>query len=48
MASPQLNVDVFRIRKQFADKGVLDAATLVERRPRQLRIGTGRISIERS
>jgi hypothetical protein len=48
MASPQLNVDVFRIRRQFADKGVVDAATLVERRPRQLRIGTGRISIERS
>jgi hypothetical protein len=44
---PQLNSDVFRIRRQFAAAGVLDAANIIERRPRtqQLRIGTGRISI---
>ncbi len=47
MAPPQLNIDVHRIRKQFAEVGVVDAANIVERRPRtrQLRIGTGRISI---
>ncbi len=47
MAPPQLNIDVFRIRKQFASLGVVDAANIVERRPRtrQLRIGTGHISI---
>jgi hypothetical protein len=47
MAPPQLNIDVFRIRKQFAALGVVDAANIVERRPRtrQLRIGTGYISI---
>jgi hypothetical protein len=47
MASPQLNIDVFRIRKQFAATGVVDAANIIERRPRtrQLRIGTGRISV---
>jgi len=47
MAGPQLNVDVFRIRKQFAALGVVDAANVVERRPRtrQLRIGVERISV---
>ncbi|HEX4445613.1 MAG TPA: FHA domain-containing protein [Polyangiaceae bacterium] len=47
MAPPQLNIDVFRIRKQFAAAGVIDAAGIVERRPRtrQLRIGTGRLSV---
>jgi len=49
MAPPQLNIDVFRIRRQFAGAGVVDAANIVERRPRtrQLRIGTGRLSIVR-
>jgi hypothetical protein len=47
MVSPQLNVDVFRIRKQFADKGIVDAASVVERRPGELRIGTGKITITR-
>jgi len=47
MAPPQLNIDVFRIRRQFSALGVLDAANIVERRPRtrQLRVGTGLISI---
>jgi hypothetical protein len=47
LATPQLNIDVFRIRKQFASLGVLDAANIVERRPRtrQIRLGACRISI---
>lgn len=47
MAPPQLNIDVYRIREQFAKEGVVDAAAIIERRPqpRQLRIGTGRITI---
>jgi len=47
MAPPQLNIDVFRIRKQFAAIGVIDAANIIERRPRtrQLRIGTALITV---
>jgi hypothetical protein len=47
MAPPQLNIDIFRIRRQFELTGVFDPANIVERRPRtrQLRIGTGFISI---
>lgn len=47
MAAPHLNLDVLRIRKQFAALGVVDAANIIERRPRtrQLRIGVNRISI---
>jgi hypothetical protein len=47
MAPPQLNIDVFRIRKHFATLGVIDAANVIERRPRtrQLRIGVGRLSV---
>ena len=47
MAPPQLNIDVFRIRKQFAAAGVGDAANVIERRPRtkQIRIGVPRLSI---
>jgi hypothetical protein len=47
MAPPQLNIDVFRIRRQFAAIGVVDAANIIERRPRtrQLRIGTAHITI---
>jgi hypothetical protein len=47
MAPPQLNVDVFRIRRQYADKGVVDAAGIIERRPGQLRIGTDQVTINR-
>jgi hypothetical protein len=49
MASPQLNIDVFRIRRQFEAAGVPDAAHIIERRPRtrQLRIGTGRLTVVR-
>jgi hypothetical protein len=47
MAAPRLNVDVFRIRKQFSVRGVVDANSIIERRPqtRQLRIGTEHVSI---
>ncbi|HEU4582056.1 MAG TPA: FHA domain-containing protein [Polyangiaceae bacterium] len=45
----RINLDVFRIRKQFALAGVRDANHIIERRADtgQLRIGVGRISIER-
>jgi hypothetical protein len=45
----QLNLDVFRIRKQFALAGVRDAPSIIERRSGtgQLRIGVQRLSIER-
>ncbi len=44
----QLNLQVFRARKQLADLGVPGAHGLVERRldSRQVRIGVGRLSIE--
>jgi hypothetical protein len=47
MMPPILNINVFRIRKQFAAAGIADAATIVERRPRtrQLRIGVSRLSV---
>jgi hypothetical protein len=42
-----LNIDIFRIRKQFGAAGILDAASIVERRSgaKQLRIGVGTIVI---
>jgi len=45
----QLNIDVFRIRKQFGSLGVVDAASVVERRPRtkQLRVGTPCLVVDR-
>jgi len=46
--SPErLNIDIFRIRRQFASLGVSDPANIVERRPRtkQLRIGVASLSI---
>ena len=49
MAPPHLNIDVFRIRRQFTEEGVVDGAAIIERRPqpRQIRIGTGHIVITR-
>jgi hypothetical protein len=43
----RLNIDIFRIRKQFGDAGIRDAATIVERRSgaKQLRIGVSTIAI---
>jgi hypothetical protein len=47
MSQHQLNLDVFRIRKQFAEAGVVDAAKIIERRPltRLLRIGVASIEV---
>ncbi|HKQ68708.1 MAG TPA: FHA domain-containing protein [Polyangiaceae bacterium] len=44
----RLNIDIFRIRKQFAAIGVGDAAHVIERRPRtrQVRIGLISLSVE--
>ncbi len=43
----RLNIDIFRIRKQFGAAGILDAANIVERRSgaKQIRIGVSRIAI---
>jgi len=42
-----INVDVYRARRQFEDAGVGGAAQLIERRPdsRQIRLGIGRLHI---
>lgn len=44
----QLHLDIFRLRRQFGEAGILDAARIVERRSNtsQLRIGVSRIEIE--
>jgi hypothetical protein len=47
MTPSQINLDVFRIRRQFSENGVVDAAGLIERRPGQLRLATPKISIAR-
>lgn len=43
----RLNIDIFRIRRQFAAAGYPDAATVIERRPssQQLRIGFSKLTI---
>jgi len=45
----QLNVDVFRVRKQLAAAGFVDAALAIERRAgtRQLRVGVSKLRVER-
>jgi len=47
MSGSQLNMDVFRIRKQFAALGIPDAARVIERRPRprQIRLGIRNVSV---
>jgi hypothetical protein len=47
MTLQSVNMAVFRIRQIFDRIGVVDSATIVERRnaPRQLRIGTGRLRV---
>jgi hypothetical protein len=46
----RINLDVFRIRRQFASAGVIGASRIVERRrlTKQLRIGTEHITIMRT
>lgn len=43
----QINVDIHRAKTAVQDKGIEDADQLVERRPREIRIGTGRLAIVR-
>jgi hypothetical protein len=45
MSTTRLNLSVHRIRGQFALAGIVDFGSIVQRRLRQLRIGTGRITI---
>jgi pSer/pThr/pTyr-binding forkhead associated (FHA) protein len=49
LGQQHLNVDVFRIRRQLSDKGLVAAATVIERRPRsrQLRLGWRDFEIQR-
>jgi hypothetical protein len=49
MDPPRLNLDVFRIRKQFAALGIADPGSIIERRlrARQIRIGCCRLSVVR-
>jgi hypothetical protein len=48
-SAQQLNLDVHRIRVQFAEAGVIGAANIIERRQRarQLRIGVGHLVVDR-
>lgn len=45
LESDRLNVDVYRVRRQIAGLGLLDPASIIERRvkTRELRIGTSRL-----
>lgn len=43
----QINVEVFRIRQQLIVSGILDASGIIERRPGQLRIGSGHVTVSR-
>jgi hypothetical protein len=47
LSDPQINVHIFRARKQFTVRGVTNGERVIERRPqtRQIRLGTARISI---
>ena len=45
ISSNNLNVTVYRLRRQFADAGFTDAVQIVERVQRRLRLGTERITV---
>lgn len=45
LATTRLNLAVHRIRGQFANIGVIDFGSIIQRRLRELRIGTGQILI---
>lgn len=47
MTSNRLNVSVFRLRRRFAEAGFVDAAQIVERGQRRLRLGTGRVAVRK-
>jgi hypothetical protein len=44
---PQLSLDIYRARRQFADAGVVDSAQIIERRAssRELRMGVSQLHI---
>jgi hypothetical protein len=46
---PQVDGEIFRIRKHFASHGLHEAATIIERRARtkQIRLGLGRVRVDR-
>jgi pSer/pThr/pTyr-binding forkhead associated (FHA) protein len=46
---PQVDGEIFRIRKHFASHGLQEATTIIERRARtkQIRLGLGRVRVER-
>jgi hypothetical protein len=48
VSAERLNIDIFRIRKQFEAIGLSEPASIVERRPRtkQLRIGVASLALE--
>lgn len=47
---PQINVDIYRLRRLFAEAGIVDAPNIVERRARlgKVRIGTSLLHVERT
>jgi hypothetical protein len=47
--SRKLNVDVFRVRRQFTELGIHGAAGIIARRPGtgQLRLGTERVQVSK-
>lgn len=49
MTAQQVDGEVFRIRKHFAQRGLPEAATIIERRPRtrQLRIGISAVRVRK-
>lgn len=46
MTGNRLNVSVFRLRRLFADAGFVDAAQIIERGHRRLRLGVSQISLD--
>jgi pSer/pThr/pTyr-binding forkhead associated (FHA) protein len=46
---PQVDGEIFRIRKRFASHGLQESATIIERRSRtkQIRLGLGRVRVDR-
>ena len=46
---PQVDGEIFRIRKHFASHGLPESATIIERRARtkQIRLGLGRVRVDR-
>jgi pSer/pThr/pTyr-binding forkhead associated (FHA) protein len=49
ISPPQVDGEIFRIRKHFASHGLPESATIIERRPRtkQIRLGPVRVRVDR-